>query len=58
MEIRKIKVLGTPVACVTYDSALQIVGQLAGEPRARAVCPANTHVLAEARYDPAFAWLW
>ncbi len=57
MQIRKIKVLGTPVACVTYDSALQIVEQLAGEPRPTAVCPANTQILA-ARYDPAFGWVW
>ncbi len=58
MEIRKIKVLGTPVACVTYDSGLQIVEQLAGEQRPSAVCPANTHILAAARYDRAFAWVW
>ncbi len=58
MEIRKIRVLGTPVACVTYGSALQIVEQRAGEPRASAVCPANTHILAEARHDPTFGRVW
>jgi|SRR5215471_5282874 len=55
MENRKIRILGVPVACVTYDSALEIVSQLAREPRPAAVCPANTHILAEARHEPEFA---
>jgi N-acetylglucosaminyldiphosphoundecaprenol N-acetyl-beta-D-mannosaminyltransferase len=54
MENQKINVLGVPVACVTYDSALEIVQQLAREPRPTAVCPANTHILAEARHEPEF----
>jgi N-acetylglucosaminyldiphosphoundecaprenol N-acetyl-beta-D-mannosaminyltransferase len=54
METRKINVLGVSVAAVTYDSALEIVEQLAREPRPTAVCPANTHILAEARHDPSF----
>ena len=54
MEKRSIKILGVPVACVTYDSALEIVEGLAREPRPTAVCPANTHILAEARHDPEF----
>jgi N-acetylglucosaminyldiphosphoundecaprenol N-acetyl-beta-D-mannosaminyltransferase len=54
VQIKRISVLGTPVACVTYDSALAIVEQLAREQRATAVCPANTHILAEARHDPNF----
>ena len=55
MQNRTITILGTPVACVTYDSALQAVQQLAREPRPSAVCPANTHILAEARHEPEFA---
>src|SRR5260370_37348546 len=55
MEIRKINVLGISVACVTYDSAREIAEQLAREPRPTAVCPANTHILAEARQEPDFA---
>jgi N-acetylglucosaminyldiphosphoundecaprenol N-acetyl-beta-D-mannosaminyltransferase len=55
MEIRKITVLGVSVGCVTYDSALQAVEQLAKEQRPTAVCPANTHILAEARHEPEFA---
>ena len=55
MQNRSIKILGTPVGLVTYDSALAIVQQLAREPRPTAVCPANTHILAEARHEPEFA---
>ena len=55
MTNRTIKILGTPVACVTYDSALEVVQQLTRGPRPAAVCPANTHILAEARHEPEFA---
>jgi N-acetylglucosaminyldiphosphoundecaprenol N-acetyl-beta-D-mannosaminyltransferase len=55
MTVPKIEILGVPVACVTYDSALAAVEQLAREPRPTAVCPANTHILAEARHNPEFA---
>jgi N-acetylglucosaminyldiphosphoundecaprenol N-acetyl-beta-D-mannosaminyltransferase len=55
MSLKSIEVLGIPVACVTYDSALERIKQLAGEPRATAVCPANTHILAEARHEAEFA---
>ena len=41
--------LGTQVACATYDSALERIIALAREPRATAVCPANTHIIGEAR---------
>ena len=54
---RTIKILGTSVACVTYESALERVQELAREPRATAVCPANTHILAEARHEREFARL-
>lgn len=50
-----INVLGTPIACCTYASALERVTMLAREPRATAVCPANTHILAEARHKLEFA---
>ncbi len=43
------------MACATYDSALEHVKELAREPRPTAVCPANTHILAEARHNPGFA---
>src|ERR1700736_3268567 len=52
---RTITVLGTPVACVTYQSAFDVIKSFAREPRATAVCPANTHILSEARHDPDFA---
>jgi N-acetylglucosaminyldiphosphoundecaprenol N-acetyl-beta-D-mannosaminyltransferase len=50
-----IPLLGTSVACATYDSALERIKTLAGEPRATAVCPCNTHIIAEARHNPEFA---
>jgi N-acetylglucosaminyldiphosphoundecaprenol N-acetyl-beta-D-mannosaminyltransferase len=55
MPQRSIKILGTPVACVTYQSAFEVIKSLAREPRPTAVCPANTHILSEARHDPDFA---
>jgi N-acetylglucosaminyldiphosphoundecaprenol N-acetyl-beta-D-mannosaminyltransferase len=55
MSINSIKILGTPVACASYESALERIKELAREPRPTAVCPANTHILAEARHDPEFA---
>jgi N-acetylglucosaminyldiphosphoundecaprenol N-acetyl-beta-D-mannosaminyltransferase len=51
---RTITVLGTPVARVTYQSAFEIIQALAREPRPTAVCPSNTHILAEARHFPNF----
>src|SRR5579862_6429172 len=50
-----IRILGVPVAAATYDSALDRVKTLAKQPRPTAVCPANTHILAEARHNPEFA---
>ncbi len=49
------KVLGTPVACANYDTALEAIKMLARQPRPTAVCPANTHILAEGRHNPEFA---
>src|ERR1043165_5895611 len=54
-ELAAIRLLGTPVACATYDSALERIKALAREPRATAVCPSNTHILGEARHNPEFA---
>jgi N-acetylglucosaminyldiphosphoundecaprenol N-acetyl-beta-D-mannosaminyltransferase len=53
--LRSIQILGTPVACATYDSALERVQALARAPRPSAVCPSNTHILGEARHSAAFA---
>jgi N-acetylglucosaminyldiphosphoundecaprenol N-acetyl-beta-D-mannosaminyltransferase len=55
MSTKSINILGIPVACVTYDSALERVKELSRESRPTAVCPANTHILAAARSNPAFA---
>ena len=54
MSVKTIEILGVPVACVTYDSALERIKELAAEPRPTAVCPANTHILADARRDADF----
>src|SRR5258707_8324713 len=55
MDFQKIDILGTPIARVTYQSAFEIIQQLARESRPTAVCPSNTHILSEARHDPSFA---
>src|SRR5205807_925391 len=55
MDFQKIDILGTPVARVTYQSAFEIIQQLARESRPTAVCPSNTHILSEARHNPSFA---
>jgi N-acetylglucosaminyldiphosphoundecaprenol N-acetyl-beta-D-mannosaminyltransferase len=54
-SLETIRLLGTSVACATYDSALERIKALAREPRATAVCPSNTHILGEARHNPEFA---
>jgi N-acetylglucosaminyldiphosphoundecaprenol N-acetyl-beta-D-mannosaminyltransferase len=53
-SLRAIEVLGLPVACATYDSALEAMKGLAREPRATTVCPSNTSIFAEARHNPDF----
>ncbi len=53
--VKTIDILSTPVACVDYQSAVEALKKLAKEPRPTSVCPANTHILAEARRDPSFA---
>ena len=52
--MRQISILGVPVACATYDSALENLKQLARAARPTAVCPANTHILGEARHNSDF----
>jgi N-acetylglucosaminyldiphosphoundecaprenol N-acetyl-beta-D-mannosaminyltransferase len=53
--LESIRVLGTPVSCTDYDSALDQLRTLAREQRATAVCPSNTHILGEARHNDDFA---
>lgn len=54
-NLPRFPVLGVPVARATYDSALEEIKKLAGASRPTAVCPANTHILGEARHKPEFA---
>jgi N-acetylglucosaminyldiphosphoundecaprenol N-acetyl-beta-D-mannosaminyltransferase len=54
-SVKSIRLLGTPVACATYDSALARITALAREARPTAVCPANTHIIGEARNNVIFA---
>jgi len=54
-SLESIKLLGTHVACASYASALERIKALASERRPTAVCPSNTHILGEARHNPAFA---
>lgn len=49
-----IRILGTPVAVVNYDSAIAESIRLAGEPRPAAVSASNTHIITQARHDPGF----
>jgi len=53
--LESIRLLGTPVACATYASALERIKALARERRPTAVCPSNTHILGEARHNAEFA---
>ena len=54
-SLKSVTLLGTPVACAAYDSAVARIKVLAREPRPTAVCPANTHIIGEARNNVAFA---
>lgn len=53
-SLPQIRILGVPVACATYDSALEAIKELSRAPRPTAVCPANTHILGEARHNSDF----
>jgi N-acetylglucosaminyldiphosphoundecaprenol N-acetyl-beta-D-mannosaminyltransferase len=55
IPIKSISIFGLPVACATYDTALERVKELSRQPGPAAVCPANTHILAEVRHNPEFA---
>ena len=55
MPFPSMKILGTPIACANYDTVLEAIKILARQPRPAAVCPANTHILAEARHHLEFA---
>jgi N-acetylglucosaminyldiphosphoundecaprenol N-acetyl-beta-D-mannosaminyltransferase len=54
-QLESIEIFGVPVACATYDSALERIKELARRSRPTAVCPANTHILAAVRHDAEFA---
>lgn len=54
-RLESIEIFGVPVACATYESALERIKDLAQQSRATAVCPANTHILAAVKHDPGFA---
>lgn len=50
----RISLLGTPVSAATYASAFEQIKSLASLERPTAVCPANTHILGEARHSASF----
>jgi len=52
--MRSISILGTPVHCATYASAVDEVKRLAGLSSPAAVSASNTHIIALARHDPSF----
>lgn len=52
--LRNIKILGTPVAVVDYDSAIGESKRLAGCGRAASVAASNTHIISLARQKPDF----
>ena len=53
-SVRKIPVLGTPVAAVDYSAAVEETIRLAGQARPAAVAASNTHIVALARRDATF----
>ncbi|MEM1158916.1 MAG: WecB/TagA/CpsF family glycosyltransferase [Verrucomicrobiota bacterium] len=53
-RLKHIEILGTPVACATYASAMEAVQRMASTFRVAAVCASNTHIISHARYDRAF----
>jgi N-acetylglucosaminyldiphosphoundecaprenol N-acetyl-beta-D-mannosaminyltransferase len=54
-SLNYVRLLGTPVACASYESALEYIKALARKAGPSAVCPANTHIIGEARNNVAFA---
>lgn len=58
-DIRRIPVLGTPVAVIDYQRALELSWHLARGNRPAMVSACNTHLVALARHHPQFArTLW
>jgi N-acetylglucosaminyldiphosphoundecaprenol N-acetyl-beta-D-mannosaminyltransferase len=53
--VRKVEVLGIPLACVDYDGATAQIRRLAAAGRPSAVSACNTHLVAAAVERPAFA---
>ena len=51
---RTIRILGTPVAVVDYDSAIAESCRLARAGRPAAVAASNTHIIAQARHERGF----
>ncbi len=54
---KTIDILGVPVACVTYETALPAACALARRDRPAAIAASNTHIVAAARHRPAFGKL-
>ncbi|MDD5261601.1 MAG: WecB/TagA/CpsF family glycosyltransferase [Methylacidiphilales bacterium] len=52
--LKHIEILGTPVACATYDTAVETIRTLAQKEAASAVCACNTHIVSMARHDRKF----
>ena len=53
----KIKILGTPVAAVDYETAIRECQRLARRLQPAAVCASNTHIIALARHNRDFGEL-
>jgi len=51
---RTVEILGVPVACATYTSALEESVRLARSGRPSAVSACNTHLVSHARHSPEF----
>ncbi|NJK92497.1 MAG: WecB/TagA/CpsF family glycosyltransferase [Blastochloris sp.] len=52
--LKHVEVLGTPVCCASYATAVKAIAQLAGLGRPTAVCAGNTHIVSLARHDSSF----
>jgi N-acetylglucosaminyldiphosphoundecaprenol N-acetyl-beta-D-mannosaminyltransferase len=53
-SIKKIPILGTPIAVVDYSSAIEECFRLAREPRPATVAASNTHIISLARQKATF----
>ena len=52
--IKHVDVLGTPLACTTYDAAVETLKHLAQKQATGKVCACNTHIVSMARHDREF----